>query len=166
MRLAQRLLALAGVLPGCLPHLRGGALGLTPHSGGALPGGLLRSLLGGLLYGLPGLDPLALRFGLLALGLVALALLGLGALAPAQLPPRRPGLLERVDDLRADILGGARGLAQLRARAGALGEQVERPQSRVEQPRGALDVGEHRVAQLGAAQAGLDLTNARLVGDF
>src|ERR1700728_3656549 len=108
MRLAQRLLALAGVLPGCLPHLRGGALGLTPHSGGALPGGLLRGLLCSLLYGLPGLDPLALdlsalalRFGVLALVLVALALLvGLGALAPAQLPPRRPGLLERVDDLR------------------------------------------------------------------
>ena len=82
-------------------------------------------------------------------------------------PATPPGLLaERVDDLRADILGGARGLAQLRARAGALDEQVERPQSRVEQPRGALDIGEHPVAQLGAAQAGLDLADARLVGDF
>src|ERR1700677_821452 len=136
MRLEQRLLALAGVLQGRLPNLRGGAVCLTSHGSGALPGSLLRGLLDCLLCGLLGgaldLGALALALGVLALGLLALALLYLGALAPAQFPPRRAGLLERIDDLRADVLGGVRGLTQLCASAGALGEQVERPQTRVE----------------------------------
>jgi len=42
-----------------------------------------------------------------------------------------------------------------------VGEQVERPQARLEQPRRALDVLEHRISQLRASQSVLDVTHAR-----
>ncbi len=84
----------------------------------------------------------------------------------SDLGPGLTRLAQRRNHLGASLLGGLGELPRLVGRAGAAGQQLERPQAGLQQPRGAVDVRAHRRPQCLAAQALLDPADPRFERDL
>ena len=79
--------------------------------------------------------------------------------------PGRPGAPQGVENLTARPLGDVRRIFQLLPRPATLKQQIERPQTRLEQPRGTVEVALHGVSQLLSTQALADVVHRRLEED-